>query len=101
MIMFILGLMIGAFLGVVFMCLLVAGRDYDDYCETHPLTKWVSVKERLPKESGTYLIFTGTAMMTAYYFGNDRWWLDYYDRTQTVTSDYFTHWMPLPEEPKE
>lgn len=45
MIKFILGLMIGAFLGVVFMCLFVAGRDYDDYCEAHPIQKPEEPKE--------------------------------------------------------
>ena len=70
---------------------------------------WISVKDRLPEEKGTYLVFAPT-----YHGGsssgldcNDgimfaRWrkhWsieVGYHQRPNCVT-----HWMPLPEPPKE
>lgn len=66
--------------------------------------EWTSVRERLPEESGMYLVFT--------YRGN-RAVLDYSERHKIFNSfDSFsteeanevaiavTHWMPLPEPPK-
>lgn len=69
-----------------------------------PRAEWISARERLPEESGMYLVFT--------YRGN-RTVLDYSERHKTFNSfDSFsteeanevaiavTHWMPLPEPPK-
>lgn len=75
-----------------------------DEADAAPRAKWISARERLPEESGMYLVFT--------YRGN-RTVLDYSERHKIFNSfDSFsteeanevaiavTHWMPLPEPPK-
>nr|DAR20710.1 MAG TPA: Protein of unknown function (DUF551) [Caudoviricetes sp.] len=62
--------------------------------------EWVSVKDRLPEEPGTYLVscvsngpyFCGTHTITAQWNGKC-WWRTKYQK--------FTHWMPMPEPVKE
>lgn len=59
--------------------------------------EWIPVSERLPEEDGIYLISVNTETKgiysrTAWYFTQNEQWL----AMQEVT-----HWMPLPEPPKE
>ena len=54
---------------------------------------WVSVKDRLPDEAGFTLITLKSGYTGICYFASD-WWGGY-DR------DGITHWMRLPEPPKE
>lgn len=61
---------------------------------------WIPVTERLPRQGHRILGFTGTSTQIAAHMGGDRWWTDYHDRTITA-GKLFTHWMPLPEPPKE
>ena len=61
-----------------------------------PVQKWISVKDRLPEEEGLYLVAVVNDherrySKTAWYHGHGNWFLH-----QKVT-----HWMPLPEPPKE
>lgn len=59
--------------------------------------KWISVEERLPENADDVLIVTNCGIGLGYYsiyFGE---WVDYVD----TDSGRVTHWMPLPEEPKE
>lgn len=58
--------------------------------------KWIPVTERLPEGEGLYLVAVKNDherrySKTAWYHGHGNWFLH-----QTVT-----HWMPLPEPPKE
>ena len=67
--------------------------------------KWISVKDRLPEVYGTYLTFTqcpkGNWIETNIYeHREERWEHDCGYHTEDVT-DWITHWMPLPEPPKE
>lgn len=76
--------------------------------------EWISVKTDLPKNDQEVLIYYGTDILQAY-LKNGVWKVsitvtdcmkDVYvnDRAicrQGSTSDYVTHWMPLPEPPKE
>ena len=74
-------------------------------------SKWISVKERLPddeKDGETVLaIVSGKphknitlchALMTAGYFPGEGWVVNEYPEWENPT---ITHWMPLPELPKE
>ena len=61
--------------------------------------KWISVEERLPEEDDDVLMMTDMGMSMGYYCRDSfiDSWVDY------VNSDSkcVTHWMPLPEPPKE
>lgn len=61
---------------------------------------WISVKDRLPEENGEYLISTKDRVTSAYYECGRRTseWTDYYEGYIDFEP---THWMPLPEPPKE
>ena len=65
--------------------------------------KWISVKEKLPKKEGKYLIYTKNLtgykpleenIFIAIFYCND-WIFKYWEDNDV------THWMPLPEPPKE
>ena len=68
-------------------------RDYEP--------KWIPVTERLPKYGERVLVFGGFTMYVAYYdknrYGGESW------HKLNSKSHYCnpTHWMPLPEPPKE
>lgn len=70
--------------------------------------KWISVTERLPKGIGgevseIVIVRTVDGEVTSGWVNPNAWWLvigdnDYHTRHGF---DYVTHWMPLPEPPKE
>ena len=75
------------------------------------MSEWISVKERLPddeKDGETVLaivsgkphknIMLCPALMTAGYFPGEGWVVNEYPEWENPT---ITHWMPLPELPKE
>lgn len=66
--------------------------------------QWTSTKDRMPPRNGNYLVVTeglgfyrGCAVIKLLYFYNGCFKLDDKD----VYSVNITHWMPLPEPPKE
>lgn len=61
--------------------------------------KWIPVDDRLPEQTGLVLVCdTRENYFSAWeYLGNGLW---YYDEIFWYTDD-ITHWMPLPEPPKE
>ena len=66
------------------------------------LPKWISVKERLPIDRlKKYLVAFrdagGSIVDMARYIPSDGWTCDNWD----VPQNLITHWMPLPEPPKE
>ena len=80
--------------------------------------KWIPVSERLPDKDGSYLVFKKNVYGTdtrALRFAKDGRKVDKYDfHTEWknvwyrydiewgyITIDDITHWMPLPEPPKE
>lgn len=58
-------------------------------------TRWIPVMERLPEDDDSYLVWNGNHIFVAIYWGGGEWMFDSY-ATHEVT-----HWMPLPELPKE
>ena len=83
-----------------------------------PVVRWIPVTERLPEEDGSYLCFSqycGSGWFAVRGFAKDgrkkdeydfqrRWknvWYDYDSEYGYCVIDSITHWMPLPEPPKE
>lgn len=77
-----------------------------------PVQQWISVKDRLPEESGLYITFGCTAVPVRWLHNFDKdigkfgaWW-DYdtdgkkHPRYRFIEEEDITHWMPLPEPPK-
>lgn len=70
--------------------------------------KWISVEERLPEISDVVLVIASgkprenielhDAFLIASFWGDEGWIADGYEEWDAVN---VTHWMPLPEPPKE
>ena len=70
--------------------------------------KWIPVTERLPEEEGLVLIICKNGAMFVGYLGKkygvleDRWLIKTaLNSTKLLNKGRVTHWMPLPEPPKE
>ena len=81
--------------------------DNDALCETIERMKkprWISVTERLPEKNGKYLCnikrFGQYAGMQYYYVDVLVFQEDYFFE-DGIGTERVTHWMPLPEPPKE
>lgn len=59
--------------------------------------KWISVKERLPEDSGRYLVCLGGESVQLYYFTPERGFYHTYHSSDMPC----THWQPLPAAPEE
>lgn len=61
---------------------------------------WISVKDDLPKEFGEpCIVYNGSSVQYGDYFSNGEWYTpDCYESDEIIG---VTHWMPLPEPPKE
>ena len=75
----------------------VTARDLID--EQPTIGGWISVKERLPEVGRVVLAFGTRSATTGMFQGvskrNDLWWW------KGHTIKHVSHWMPLPESPKE
>lgn len=68
--------------------------------------RWILVEERLPEKSGNYLTAfgDGTALSTNIFMHPDDWLTEEGHKINPNGKWYYgevTHWMPLPEPPKE
>lgn len=76
-------------------------KDAIDHAETIdyvPRQQWISVKDRLPDDEKDVLCYLGDAILrftTVGYLLDGEW------RGDGFPLRYVTHWMPLPEPPKE
>ena len=73
------------------------------YIDGKQANKWISVDDQFPQDNGYALVYINKykqdAIREYYYCGNGEW----EDETGWATTECFgiTHWMPLPEPPKE
>lgn len=69
------------------------------------MSEWISVKDRLPDcKNFWYLIYVdGMSTMAFLDFdeNGNSYWLCHNDNDKSDCWDSVTHWMPLPEPPKE
>lgn len=73
---------------------------YKDVCYyLDRVPKWIPVTERLPEEYTRVIGFMAWKAMTAIEYQNGKWYL--IDHLETLPDEAVTHWMPLPEPPKE
>lgn len=76
-------------------------KEAADAIEELSKPRWIPVTERLPEYGERVLVFGGVTMYVAYYdknrYGGESW------HKLNSKSHYCnpTHWMPLPEPPKE
>lgn len=63
------------------------------------MNEWISVKDRLPCKPGFYLVFVPEMARVAIYYNGYDWIVD--DDFYAFGAYEITHWMPLPEPPKE
>lgn len=62
--------------------------------------KWISVEERLPEENGSYLVVGKTKTAYTSHFYKKRI-IHGKVFSAHFSNKYITHWMPLPEPPRE
>lgn len=58
------------------------------------IQKWISVEERLPEDSGDVLVCHKNGFITTNAWLGHNWWFK-------NEKNPITHWMPLPQPPKE
>jgi hypothetical protein len=58
---------------------------------------WISVEDRLPEKLESFLIYDGTVIAWAFLNSDSR----YVDMAKCDFYNNVTHWMPLPEPPKQ
>ena len=65
------------------------------------MSEWISVKDRLPEKQGVYLVAFKPPLPKV----TIAWWATreygWYDLEYNFNTDGVSHWMPLPEYPKE
>lgn len=60
--------------------------------------EWVSVKDRLPEKNGDYITYDRDGTVWPHFFtASSKVWED----ALGFSTELVTHWMPLPEPPKE
>jgi hypothetical protein len=63
--------------------------------------KWISVKDRLPEDSQEVIIYSEGGKVEAGVYYCKEFGFDYYDVSIRDIIVNVTHWMPLPEPPRD
>ena len=82
----------------------IDGKTFKQWMVEIAKHQWISVKDQLPEKDGDYLIrLKNGAMMVIYYkfdYKNPGWY-EYDSEWGFCERNDVTHYMPLPEPPKE
>jgi len=62
------------------------------------MSDWISVKDRLPTLNSDYLVFANNSIHIMIW---DKHWHSFLDLDGPLNHEDVTHWMPLPEPPKQ
>lgn len=76
----------------------------EDYKRLQSVSSWIPCSERMPNEPGTHVMVTdGVHIMESWYelIDGEMLWVDNYTMYVNINFGEVTHWMPLPEPPKE
>ena len=69
--------------------------------ELETASKWIPVSERLPEQHSSVIVYRKTKRFSMLHYSNALGFHFYDSEWGDVTVDDVTHWMPLPEPPKE
>lgn len=87
-------------------CIYDTNAVLDSIDDRPTVNRWIPVTERLPEEWVEVLVFARCHpdaegfVQTAVYIGNPGYWRIMWNASM-LEYNIVTHWMPLPEEPKE
>ena len=78
-------------------------RDWVDEAPTVELPRWIPVTERLPERFGQFIVTVKNDLENGYsdYADYDPYLRSWRTGLGLHGSERITHWMPLPEPPKE
>lgn len=76
--------------------------DQMEAADVQPVKQWISVKDSVPEAGVNVLVTDGIHMMVTWceYVDNQCLWVDNFYEYVNVRFKEVTHWMPLPEPPK-
>lgn len=74
-------------------------RDAADAIEELQKLRWIPVAERLPEQNTRVIGFMAWKGITAIEYQHGKWYST--DHLQPLPNEAVTHWMPLPQAPKE
>lgn len=77
--------------------IIVDGKTVSEWIEEIKARRWISVKDRLPEEKQSVLVHYVDGWMPIAFLINGKW----YQSGGETSWLSVTHWMPLPEAPKE
>lgn len=63
--------------------------------------KWISVKEKLPNKNRRVLFYSKNKIIVLGFFSDDGWTEESSEGICKLNYRNVTHWMPLPNPPKE
>ena len=64
------------------------------------MSEWISVKDRLPEEDGSYLVYEAKYFGTGVYIGWFNNKKQYFTDEESSNVQNVDYWMPMPEPPK-
>ena len=81
-----------------------------EWADAHPINPWTSVKDKMPDDNKTVLIWFGGYYAVALLRDNE-WWectgwqsdggWSALDKISDIATQYITHWMYIPKAPQE